>query len=534
MSDVGRQIATIASLKWHLLLGGMRRGSPQRAQTILAIVVSVFVGSIGLLLLHGLGRTASIADELLVVFMPLVVAGVGLLSASTGVESSVDPRNLATEPISTWSLGLGMLLAATIGPPALLAVLTGAGIVTGWASGGAVGLVVVVAAVLGWWVTLVLASRTVANLLGTLANTRLAQVAQVAASLSAVLAWLLVQVLAGDADGWDPQRWDRLAGIAAWTPPGQLARAIGAAASPGDALVHLLAGWSWLPLLVWASVWSTGRLALSSPRPGGRGTAAERRRAVRGERLLGRLVPDSPTGSLAARTVRTKIRTPRQAVNTLTALAIGAGVFLLGPLFDANVDPRAVIVAGMLHFAVLFDGNNAFGMDGPALWSEVAAGADGKLLVRAKVLSSMIVMTGPALVVPIGMAALTGGWAWVPAGWLVAAGSVLAAAGVAIASASIAPVAMPDSPNPLAAGDTGQGCVAGLLLAVCMTVLGLASAPVAVAIYFASTQSPALAALAAIAAPVVGALVLWGGMSAATARLTGREERLIDEITPAR
>ena len=56
-----------------------------------------------------------------------------------------------------------------------------------------------------------------------------------------------------------------------------------------------------------------------------------------------------------------------------------------------------VIVGGVLHFAVLFDGNNAFGMDGPAIWCEVAAGADGGVLVRGKVMSSLMVMTLPAL-----------------------------------------------------------------------------------------------------------------------------------------
>mgnify|MGYP003558606979 CR=1 FL=1 len=232
--------------------------------------------------------------------------------------------------------------------------------------------------------------------------------------------------------------------------------------------------------------------------------------------------------------MRTKFRTPRQVVNTVTALAIGAGVFLLGPLLGNDVDPRMVIVGGLLHFAVLFDGNNAFGMDGPAIWSEVATGAAGGVLVRGKVMSSLVVMAVPAVVLPVGMAALTGGWEWVPAGWLVAAGSVLAAAGVAVASATLAPVAMPDSPNPLAAGDTGQGCVAGLMLATCMFVLALVSLPVAAGIFAASSSSAALAAVVALAAPVVGVLVLWGGTSLATARLRGAEEQLVQKVTPAR
>jgi ABC-2 type transport system permease protein len=250
--------------------------------------------------------------------------------------------------------------------------------------------------------------------------------------------------------------------------------------------------------------------------------------------VLGRLLPASSSGAIAARTVRTKFRTPRQAVNTVTALAIGGGVFLLGPLLGSDVDPRMVMIAGMLHFAVLFDGNNAFGMDGPAIWSEVATGTDGAALVRGKVMSSLTVMVLPALVLPVGVAALTGGWEWVPAGWLVALGSVLAASGVAVASAAWAPVAMPDSPNPLAAGDTGQGCVAGLMLAACMTVLGVVSLPIAVGIYLASGRSSSSAALVALAAPVVGVVVLRGGIAVASARLRGAEELLVQKVTPAR
>ena len=69
------------------------------------------------------------------VLLPVVVFGVGLLSASTGVESSIDARHLASEPIGPWTLGIGMLAAAAVGPPALLSVLSGAGIVVGWSRG---------------------------------------------------------------------------------------------------------------------------------------------------------------------------------------------------------------------------------------------------------------------------------------------------------------------------------------------------------------------------------------------------------------
>lgn len=517
--------AVIASLKWHLILGGVRGTTQQRFQTWTAIGFSALFGLLAGALLAAIGRGAVIADDLIVVLLPVTVLAVGLLSAATGVEASLDPRHLASEPIGRWSLGLGLLAAAAVGPPALLACLAGVGVVLGWSGSVADGVIVAVA-VLAWWVTLLLFSRTLASLLGAVATGRFRQLAQAGATLAALLVWLATQIAARHPDGWTPRRWQRLADAAAWTPPGQLGRLV---AEPSSASWwHLLLGVSWLPLLAWAAVWSTQRLALSSPRPGG-GRVVSRRGVPSGPRGGGR------AAVLARRTIRTKFRTPRQAVNTVTALCVGAGVFLLVPVLSGGeVDARFVIVGGLLHVAVLFDGNNAFGMDGPAMWIEVSTGVSASEMVRAKVLSSLFVMAAPAVVLPLGLAVLTGGWQWLPAGWLVAAGSVLGAAGVAVASAALAPFAMPDSPNPLAAGDTGQGCLAGMMLAACVTVLVLVSAPVGVLVLLASGRSAGLTVLAAALAPAVGALLLLGGSRLAAAALEGKEAEMVQRVTPAR
>ena len=180
--------------------------------------------------------------------LPVVVFGVGLLSAATGVESSIDARHLASEPIGRWTLGLGMLAAAAVGPPAVLSVLSGAGIVAGLVRAVASSVLVVLVAVVAWWCTLLLFSRTFANLLGALATGRLQQIAQAAATLSALLGWVLVQVLARDTTGWDAQRWATLGGLGALDP----SRAAGpghrhGGSDPGTAALHLLAGLSWLP-----------------------------------------------------------------------------------------------------------------------------------------------------------------------------------------------------------------------------------------------------------------------------------------------
>lgn len=526
---------TIVAIKWHLLVGGLRGTTQQRVQTWLAVVVASVVGCLaaGVLALIGQaqGVEGGVASALVVVLLPASVIGIAVLSAATGVESSLDPRHLATEPIGRWGFGLGVLAAAAVGPPALIALGAGAGLVIGWGR-DATSLVMVLLAVVAWWLTLLVASRSLASALGVVATGRFRQMAQSMATLAAVGAWLAVQVVAGDPARWSVERWQRLADLAMWTPPGQLGRAIAVADQPGQALVHLGLGAAWIPALMWVAVAANQRLVLAAPRLGT--PRGSRRRSVV-DRAEGLRLFRGPVGAVASRTLRTKFRTPRQSVNTLTALAVGAGALVATPfLLGGEADPRLVLLGGLLHLAVLFDGNNAFGMDGPPIWMEVASGVDSGELVRGKVLASVVVMAVPAALVPLALALLTGGWDWLLGGWLVAVGSVAAAAGVAVLSASVAPVAMPDSPNPLAGGDTGQGCVAGIVLVAGVTSLALATAPVVLAVGYASTVSAGWATVAALSSPVIGATVLGVTAHLAAVRLAGREDELVHLVTPSR
>jgi hypothetical protein len=111
---------------------------------------------------------------------------------------------------------------------------------------------------------------------------------------------------------------------------------------------------------------------------------------------------------------------------------------------------------------------------------------------------------------------------------------VLLATGASVLSAALAPFAVPESPNPFAAGDTGQGCLAGSVLTIDMVVLAVVSAPVGLAVWWASTRSAALTAAVSVAGPLVGAAVLWLGVSLATRILQGREHELVRKVTPAR
>ncbi|MFZ4519300.1 MAG: hypothetical protein ACOYOP_12980 [Microthrixaceae bacterium] len=530
----GRTVRVLVRLKWDLLRGGFRGRLQQRLATSLSLVFSVAAGLFALAIFVSIGRGFAVGDEMIVVALPVIVVSVGLLSAAAGVEATIDVRNLATEPLRPSELSAGLLAAALVGPAALLGALSGLGLAIGWWVGGPGAAIVVVGATVLWWATLLLVSRTGANALGVLAVGRFRQIAQTLAALSGIALWFVFQFSARAMSGWDRAQWERVASIAALTPPGQIGRALGAADRPATAALHLLLAASWLPLLWWLHTVTLGRLVGAPPRAGAEPRTVRTGRSGLRAGVL-RVLPAGPAGAIAARTMRTKVRTPREAVNTIVALVVGVGALVLAPLVNGgSVGERIVLSAGLLHFAVLFEGNNTFGFDGPPLWMEVGAGADGRTLARGKALASVTTMALPALALVLALAAVSGGWRWVPAGAVLALGSVLVAAGASVVSASVAPFALPDSPNPFAAGDTGQGCLAGGALAATMVVLTILSLPVALAVWWAADRGPGMTAAVSLLAPIGGAFVLWAGIRLAGRAIEGREAELVARVSPAR
>jgi len=381
------------SLKWNLLRNGLTGRMQLRVQTWLSLVTSVLLGLFGFAALAGLGRSMLNGDLLIVIVIPVMVFGIALLSAAAGVEVTIDVRNLATEPIGPHRLGTATLAAAVIGPPAILAGLSGGGLFVGFTVGASwTGRLVVAAVVVGWWATLLLCSRTAANVLGMLAHGRTRHVAQTLAAFAAIGMWLGSQLAFQAIQGWDRHQWFDLARVFAWSPPGQLGRALATASSdPAGAAVHLVLGVVWLPLLWWLHGVTTGKLVTAPVRPGTEGRRV--RTGTVGVRAgVLALLPPGRATAVGARTVRTKMRTPRETVNTVVALLLGMGALVVAPMLGGSPDGRIVLTAGLLHFAVLFESSNAFGFDGPALWMEVAAGADGPVLVRGKAVASIAVM----------------------------------------------------------------------------------------------------------------------------------------------
>jgi hypothetical protein len=147
----------------------------------------------------------------------------------------------------------------------------------------------------------------------------------------------------------------------------------------------------------------------------------------------------------------------------------------------------------------------------------------------------VIVSAAPLAVIgPLIAAAVTGEWTYLPAGVAVGVGGLLAGAGAAVTQASLVPIAVPESDNPLAGGDSGNGWFAGLVLALVVLSLAVLTLPLALALLWATDRDrPELVSLFALVAVGVGALVLRGGTALAAGRWSARGPELFAAVTPA-
>jgi hypothetical protein len=185
-----------------------------------------------------------------------------MIGVIAGVTQPVDPRVLATEPLTDQQLGLGLLTASAVGPPGLSAVLVGVGLFVG-AVRNPLSVVPVALAVLAFMLTLLLVSRSTINTLGLFA-TRFPRAGQIVVGVSSLVLYAALQLFPRIATTLDESQQSRIADILAWLPPGQIGRALSSAGeSPGLAMVHVVAATIWLIPLVWVFAWTTRQLIVA-------------------------------------------------------------------------------------------------------------------------------------------------------------------------------------------------------------------------------------------------------------------------------
>jgi len=532
-----------ARLKLTLLRSGLRVGGWQQMVGLVAsVLIALPLAAGGFLALAALRGSAPWFAEAVAVlgFVGLFTAWAVLPLLTFMADSSLDPARLVLLPLRPRQLAVGLFVASCIGvaPLASLAALTGA--VVGFAPAGP-GLVVVVVAVLLELALCVLVARAITTALSRwLRSRRVRDLAIVVASLGALALNLTFQLVIRVAHPASVAnlRWLRQSAEAlGWLPPGLAARAMARAAHGGSLVVAaaellgaatavLLLGWWWYASL---------QRVLTTTEP----AARPQRVADAGVGLLPRaarrLLPLDRRGAVAAKDLRYFARHPRLRALWVTAslFAVVLPAFLLltrnGPRQGAALGALAGLY--MLNSAAL----NQFGPDGPAYWTNVAAGSGAKGDLVGKNLA--FALPGFSLVAAVAtlLAAVSGGWGYLPVTLCLAAGAL----GVLLGVADYVSVRFPfpvsaASTNLWASPGAGAGCLVGLVQLLAMVIQGAALAPLgillAVGIAF---WRPALVILCLLAPPY--GYVFWRlGVRVGAEWLEDHQPELLAALSPRR
>lgn len=499
-----RQVGRILRLKAALVMGGFRSKGMDALGLMLGVVAAILGGAAGGFGILVAARTQPEAVRsptiVVVALLPLFAMLFGMV---VGSEGSIDPRKLALIPIDRFALGVGSLMSGLVGIFGVGATLLGIGVILGFAPLG-LGAVVTVVATLSVGMLLLVVSRTTSNLLGLMTLGRFRHVAQVIVSLVGLILAAVSQGISW-AVRQPTEWWDRTAASLRWLPSARLAAAITDSGPLSSRLLDLAVGLLTIAALVALHGWSFGRL-LEMPSDGGGGRSrTNRRRAGREHAGVGtgraerpstglstgpsngprwRRWWSTPAGAVASRTLRLNVRNPRQVSGLIAAMALGVGPVIGVVAFGPKPIPEFSVFGGSLvQFVVLFNAINSFGMDGRALGLDLLSGRP-KDLVRGKYVAAAIAGIPPAIFLPVALGTVSGAWRFVIPAMILALGAVLLGAGVAVVISLMAPVAVPDSPNPFASPESGQGCLSSIGLVLALLFMLLVTAPVAVTLVF--------------------------------------------------
>jgi ABC-2 type transport system permease protein len=560
-------------LKLRLLRNGLRLGGWQQ------IAGLVFAGLLALALIPGgfallailprhdpdAGATAAIT-----VFVAVFLGWLLLPLFSGTLDTSLDPAKLALLPLRPRQLAVGLFAAACVGLGPLGTLLALLGALVGFTPIGP-GALEVVAAVLLEFALCVVTARAVTTVLSRWLRSRRARdLVILIVSLSALLLNLTLQIVVRAIEPGRLSGGARTAGrIFGWSPPGLAAQALvaGSQGRLGVAALELLAVAAVVALLGWWWYASLQRLLVTvepatAPRPQQR--ELKRQLRVEGEggpgawpalfpRPLATLLPANRLGAVAAKELRYYARHPRLRVQWLTAglFAIALPVFFTlssraGPPSPGSPGPGSGLGGGQhphlvftaligIYVAINQTVLNQFGADGMAYWTNVVASGDPRDDLAGKSLALALPTYSLVTVVALVIAAITGGFAWVPLTLCLAVGLLGAGLAVGMFTSVHSPFPLPGGTTNLWGGrGSGQGCAVGMTQLLAMLTAGVLCAPLGVLVGIGLTWwHPALVIAAPVA--VVYGLLLWRfGLFLAADWLRGHQPELLATLSPRR
>jgi ABC-2 type transport system permease protein len=132
------------------------------------------------------------------------------------------------------------------------------------------------------------------------------------------------------------------------------------------------------------------------------------------------------------------------------------------------------------------------------------------------------------------LAAISGGWAYVPVALGLAAGTTGAGLAVAAVLSVRAPFPTPDARNLFAAGGSGAGCAVALLQLLGLVSQAVLALPVSALALAGVLWSKPLLAAVAVLGPLYGYLTWRRGIAIAARWVQPRQAELLDAVSPRR
>ncbi|MGZ4784086.1 MAG: hypothetical protein ACXV5S_00315 [Acidimicrobiales bacterium] len=526
---------TLVRLKLRLIANRARSSKRGVLQLVISILLAVCVGGFGALLAGALASDPDprVSRTAAVVGATVLTVGWALLPLlSVGSDETLDPGRLVLFPLRRGTLMRGLLGASLVGPApcAVIAVCLGAAvgfvIVGGWLAVPAFAILVVLSAV---------TARALSTTLAAGLSSRRGRDALIVFASIFFIAVQGVRFIRWDAIG--PAGYDRLDTVLRWTPPGMLGQAAFDSSRGHQllALVQLVPPLVLIPLLVawWARVLdrSVTHVADGETRPSRSRPSTELPLLIDALPFLARV----PWGGVTAKELRYLGREPRRKVNLVNSIIIGVGLPVWAGL-HASGDGRgkAVLLATLGAYIAVLGSSNQFGLDGAAAWLDMVAGRTARTVLIGKNVAVAIVVLPIVVIVGTGVAALTGGWIYLPG----AVGFALAGVGAGVATGNVisvrVPLRLPESRSPFAGAGGGQCCSTGLVLTLCLLAQNLLLLPVVGAGLVSLALGPVSLLVTVPLALAYGALLWWGGLTLATTYADDHQPELLALVSPAR
>ncbi|MBK0418104.1 hypothetical protein JD276_03545 [Leucobacter sp. CSA1] len=526
-------VAILVGLRWRQL--GHQLG--RNPWFIVALVVSglVALGMLGTLAL-ALGALRLAAPDLAVTALVLVgsaiTAGWWIGTIFVSSDDSLAPERFALLPVRARSLlpGLTVAGATTIGgigtTIALLLMLVG------WSVSLAAALAATLLAPVALMVC-VLGARVIGGLLARwLARRRTRDLVLTLGVLLVACSGLLLNLLltaVGELDA-PSESLAAAADVLAWTPLGA-AFGVPAAVAEGEWLVAVLRLAVALATVVvlWLAAERLLAARLVAPISGGGGGR------VRSGGLVDRVLPATPVGAVAARTLRYRRRDPRHLVNTVMLLVLPAlllGVFAMNGLRDGGVTfgPALVLLPSInaLLICTIVQMDVAYDNDAVAL--HILTGVRGTADRVGRLLGIGILAIPLTVILCVLACLLVGSWALLPASLGAALGLSLAAAGAASAVGAYLPGRAPaPGANPFGRGSSG-GVQSLLAMIVVMPITLVVGGP-ALGFAIASFWTPSLGWVSLACGLLLGGAATWAGAVIGGRALDRRWPRVLADVS---